>query len=251
VVARLEAELAEARHEIERLVELERTKTEFLNLASHELRGPLTVVMGYLSLLEDGAFGVLPTEFAKELPAINKRIAEMEVLINAMLETSRIEDQRLQLDLAVADLRDIVSEAIHRTETFVQPGQHVAVAFPDRPVPVRVDRSRIAVALGNVLNNALKYSVDGTDVQCAVAVTNGTASVAVTDQGIGIAESDLPVLFKRFGRVRSDPAVRAIPGAGLGLHLTRELARAHGGDVTVTSTPGRGSTFTVTLPVVA
>jgi len=239
----------EVHERAERLADLERAKSQFLNLASHELRGPLTVLMGYMSLLEDRAFGDVPEELGRVLPAINLRIAEMDALINAMLETARLEDDRLELALAEEDLRDIASDAVSRVEPFAKPGQQIALQLPDQRVTVNVDRARIVLVVGNLLHNAVKYSVEQTDVACTVLVDSDEAQVAVRDRGIGIAEQDMRTLFTRFGRVRSDPAVRTISGTGLGLYLARELTRAHGGDITVESAPGEGSTFTLHLPL--
>ncbi len=239
----------EVHERAERLTDLERAKSQFLNLASHELRGPLTVLMGYLSLLEDGAFGEVPAELGGVLPAINARIAEMEALINAMLETARLEDDRLELTLADEDLGAIAAEALERAEAFTQSGQQLTLSRPAERVPANVDRARVVLTIGNLLHNAIKYSVEHTDVRCEVRVEGDDALVAVSDRGIGIAAADVSTLFTRFGRVRTDPAARAIPGTGLGLFLARELARAHGGDITVDSVPGQGSTFTLRLPI--
>ena len=234
---------------VRRLREVAHAKSEFLNLASHELRGPLTVLMGYLSLLEDGAFGAVPEAFASSMPLINARLAEMETLINAMLDTARLDGDQLRLDVTAVDLREVVDDAVRRCEIFVQAGQRVGLRCPDRPVPVRADRERMITVVANIVNNAIKYSVDGTDVTCALQVEGETATVAISDAGIGVAPEDLGTLFTRFGRVRSDPRVRGVPGTGLGLYLARELTRAHGGDVLVRSQPGVGSTFTVLLPL--
>jgi signal transduction histidine kinase len=231
-----------------RLAELERMKSQFLNLASHELRGPLTVLMGYLSLLEDGAFGEVPGEFAATLPAINARLTEMESLINAMLDTARLEDDRLELAFTDEDLGDIAAEAVARAKPFLHGGQELHLARPQARVPVNVDRARIAIALGNLISNAIKYSVDHSDVRCEVSLEDDEAVVSITDHGIGIARDELPNLFTRFGRIRSDPAVRLISGTGLGLFLARELVRAHGGNITVESAPREGSTFRLCLP---
>jgi signal transduction histidine kinase len=234
---------------MEQLLEMERVKSEFLNLASHELRGPLTVLMGYMSLLEDGAFGEVPEAFMATMPVINARLTEMEVLMNAMLETARLDDGRLRLDLVTVDLREIVDDALRRCELFVHPGQRLGLRCPDRPVPVNVDRERVLTVVSNLVHNAIKYSLQHTDVVCAIVTKGETAEVAVRDSGIGIAPEDLETLFTRFGRIRSNPDVRSVPGTGLGLYLSRELARAHGGDILVESSPGEGSVFTVVLPL--
>jgi signal transduction histidine kinase len=229
--------------------ETARLKSQFLNLAAHELRGPMTVLMGYLSLLEDGAFGPLPEEFAGTFPLINARIAEMEGLINAMLETSRLEDNRLDLQLADIDLVEVVDDAVSRSEVFAYPGQKVLVDHPSGPLGIRADRGRMTVAVANLVQNALKFSVQRTDVRVVLTENGQRASVVVIDTGIGIAAEDMPILFTRFGRIRRNPAASGIPGTGLGLYLARELSRAHQGDVTAVSTLGSGSTFTLTLPL--
>jgi signal transduction histidine kinase len=232
----------------EKLAELARSKSQFLNLAAHELRGPMTVLMGYLSLLEDGAFGELPAEFSSTFPVINARIAEMESLINAMLETSRLEENRLDLMLEDTDVRELVETAVSRSKVFAQKDQQINVELPDKAIPAHVDRSRIVIAIANLVQNALKYSVKHTDISVVVKGDGNGRAVVIRDQGIGIDEQDFPVLFTRFGRIRRDPAAAGIPGTGLGLYLSRELVRAHGGDVSVVSQPGSGSVFTLTLP---
>jgi signal transduction histidine kinase len=242
--ARLEQEQLRS----EKLAELARSKSQFLNLAAHELRGPMTVLMGYLSLLEDGAFGELPAEFSSTFPVINMRIAEMESLINAMLETSRLEENRLDLMFEDADLRELVETAISRSKVFAQKDQQIKVELPDKAVPATVDHSRMVIAIANLVHNALKYSVKHTDISVVLKADNNGAAVVIGDEGIGIDEQDFPLLFTRFGRIRRDPAASGIPGTGLGLYLSRELARAHGGDVSVVSQPGTGSVFTLTLP---
>ena len=241
--------LHDERERADAFAEAAGAKSQFLNLVAHDLRGPMTVLMGYLSLFEDGAFGPLPEELAAVFPVVNTRIAEMEDLINAMLETSRLDDGRLELLLGDVDLRDVVAEAVTRSEVFAQPGQRAILAQPDTPVDVRVDRSRLVMVVGNLVQNALKFSVQRTDVEVVVRLNGAQASVAVVDRGIGIEPEDMPTLFTRFGRIRRDPATSGIPGAGLGLYLARELTRVHAGDITAVSTPGAGSTFTLTLPL--
>jgi signal transduction histidine kinase len=247
-LAEATAALAAERVRSAALAESLEAKSAFLSLVAHELRGPMTVLMGYLSLLEEGAFGELPDELASTLPVINTRLAEMEGLISAMLETSRLDEHRLELLLEDVDLRDVVGSAVDRSLVFTQGDQKVAVELPTSPVLVRVDKARMSVAIANLVQNALKYSVRHTDVRCVVSEDADAASVAIIDEGVGIAEDDIALLFTRFGRIRHNPAVSGIPGAGLGLYLARELTRAHHGDVAVTSAPGVGSTFTLTLP---
>lgn len=248
-VLRTARRLRDAEDLVAHLRDVDHVKTEFLALASHELRTPITVLTGYLSLLEDGAFGVLPDASREIMPAINARLAEMESLINGMLETARVDDGRLRLEIDAWDLREVVNEAVRRCEVFVHASQRIGLRCPDAPVPVLVDRERILTVVTNLIHNALKYSPTHTDVQCVVSANGETSSVAVSDSGLGIAAEDMATLFTRFGRIRRDPAAREIAGTGLGLYLSRELARAHGGDILVDSSPGTGSTFTLVMPV--
>jgi signal transduction histidine kinase len=147
-----------------------------------------------------------------------------------------------------ADLRELVETAISRSRVFAQQDQQIRVELPAKAIPASVDRSRMVIAIANLVHNALKYSVKHTDISVVLKVDSNGAAVVIRDQGIGIDEQDFPLLFTRFGRIRRDPAASGIPGTGLGLYLSRELARAHGGDVSVVSQPGTGSIFTLTLP---
>ena len=120
----------------------------------------------------------------------------------------------------------------------------------ERRVRVRVDPDRTRTIIGNLLSNAIKYSPHGGEVKCQVRSRGGVARVAVTDKGLGIAHEDLATLFTRFGRVIT-PQTEHLKGTGLGLFLARQLARLQGGDITVASVEGKGSTFTLQLPVVS
>jgi len=242
-----EREAAGLRQQIEQSIELEQLKTDFLKLASHELRGPLGVVRGYISMMEDGT---LPAgePVAPVLPLLRAKLDEMNRLINEMLETARLEDSALQLRLTDMDLRDVVHEAVRSLEPLAGERHRVVTAVSGAPVTVLGDRARLSMVITNLVHNALKYSPDGGEVRVTCAVREGRAEVGVSDEGVGIAPEDVGRLFTRFGRIVS-PETAGIPGTGLGLYLARDLSRRHGGDVTVASTPGRGSTFTLSLPL--
>ena len=231
----------------ERLSALERTKTEFLNLASHELRGPLTVIRGYLAMLAEGSLGELPDTTNEVLPVLLSKADQMNRLVEQMLEASRLEEGRLELAIESADLRDLVQSAIEESRPLADPKHPVKLAAPADAVPVEVDRQRITTIVTNLISNAIKYSPAGGEVECAVSVDNH-ATVSVRDRGVGIAPDDVRHLFTRFGRI-ANPETRGVPGTGLGLYLSRELARLHGGELTVNSQPGEGSTFTLRLPL--
>jgi signal transduction histidine kinase len=230
------------------LESLEKAKSDFLSLASHELRAPLAVLGGYLAMLADGSLGQLSTQQEQAVPIMLAKLSQMNTMITRMLEVSKLEDSRMQLHLERLDLAAGVRQAVRELETVTDGGQRIGLALPAEPLYVMADRLRAEAVVQNLLDNALKYSPAGTPVHCTVSRANGFAQVCVQDQGIGIAPADLPTLFTRFGRIIHEEH-RNIAGTGLGLYLSRELARMHGGDITVTSTPGQGSEFVFTLPI--
>ncbi len=235
--------------EYRRTMELEEAKSDFLRLASHEVRAPLTVLLGYIGLLEDGMFGELSAAARGQvLPVLRTKVDELVGLSEAMLQAARLEDGRLELDDELVDVRDLVRQAAARVEPMLGRGHRLGVECPPAPVRVRGDRLRLLTVLCNLLANAVKYSPDGGEVRCTVRSGQGLAVVTVSDQGIGIHAEDLPRLFTRFTRVGRGTNSE-IPGTGLGLYIARQLARKHGGDIIVASKRGVGSSFTVTLPL--
>ena len=240
--------LARERDHAERMQALEKAKGDLLNLVSHELRGPLTVTRGYFSMLEDGSLGHLPDEAVGLLKIVGGKVGEMESLVEQILEASRLEEERLVVRRVRCDLREAVGEAAASVAHLTVPGHDVQIQVPPSPVTVEGDPPRLTMIVLNLLSNAVKYSPAGGRVSCRLDTTGDRATLEVSDEGIGIAPEQLASLFSRFGRVVT-PETSNIPGTGLGLYLARELARLHGGDVTVRSEPGRGSAFTLTLPL--
>jgi two-component system phosphate regulon sensor histidine kinase PhoR len=243
-----ERDAASLRQQIEQSMQLEQLKADFLKLASHELRAPLGVVRGYMSMMEDGTLGQVGEHVAPLLPLLRAKLDEMSRLINEMLETARLEDCAMQLRLGRLDLREVVRDAVHSLEPLADERHRLVTSVPGGPVPLVGDRPRLTMIVTNLVHNALKYSPAGGEVRITCATEDGGARVTVSDQGLGIAPEDRARLFTRFGRiVTSETAM--ITGTGLGLYLARDLARRHGGDVEVASQPGAGSTFTLTLPL--
>jgi len=232
----------------ERLAALERAKTRFLRVASHDLRQPLTALTGYLALIREGAFGPVPPPLLEATSVLEDQAMQMTNMVMAMFDTALLEDERLELQLVQVDLRELVREAVARVAPMVPGSGNIATELPQRPVMVQVDAARIGSVVTNLLGNAVKYSMPGScEVRCSVRVEGERIEVAVSDRGVGIPAEHLGTLFTRFGRIVT-PATAHIPGAGLGLYLSRELARLHGGDVVVASEPQKGSTFTLLLP---
>ena len=233
----------------ERMAAIEGSKTQFLNLASHELRGPVTVIRGYVSMLEGGLLGQLNARGRKAAGVMASKATEMNELIEEMMEAARLEDGALTLRLAECDLRDVVRSAAEGAAQLVDAEHRIDLDLPERRVKVNVDQDRTRTIIGNLLSNAIKYSPAGGTVTCQVRARAGSARVSVVDEGLGIAPENMQVLFTRFGRVIT-PETEYLKGTGLGLFLGRQLARLQGGDITVVSTLGKGSTFTLHLPTV-
>jgi signal transduction histidine kinase len=231
----------------ERISALEQSKSQFLNLASHELRGPITVIRGYLSMAESGSLGRLSPELTQVLPLLISRADEMNALVEQMIEAARLEEGRLELHPEQADLREIAQRALELVRPLADLNHPLVIEAPAEQVNVLVDPNRVATIVSNLLTNAIKYSPAGGEVRCSVFRESRMAKVRVSDRGVGIASRDLPRLFTRFGRI-NNKATNHVPGTGLGLYLSRELARMHGGDLTVESVPGEGSIFTLAVP---
>jgi signal transduction histidine kinase len=232
----------------DRLAELERAKSEFLNLASHELRGPAALLRGYLSMLEDGSLGPLPDPVRQALPMLAAKANQINLMANEMVEAARLEDKQPELHLQPLDVRELVARVCSDVQA-TSPNHHVRfLDHAGRPVEVLADPMRLEIIVSNLLENAVKYSPAGGDVECDLSLAGELAMIAVRDTGIGIAPEDMARLFVRFSRL-VPPEMTDIPGTGLGLYLARELARLHGGDIHAVSRLGEGSEFTLSLPL--
>ena len=232
----------------DRLAELEKTKSHFLNLASHELRSPLGVINGYLSMLEQGVLGQLTESGVRAVEVLKAKALEMNLLVAQMLDAARLEDGRLALKRDRLDLRDVAAEALQVVRPLATAGHDLSLENPPREVVVFGDVHRLTTIVSNLLENAIKYSPDGGRIRCIVGAVDQTASVSVVDNGVGVAREDIPRMFNRFERIQNRKTSH-VAGTGLGLYLSRELARQHGGDIQVESRPDAGSTFTLSLPL--
>ena len=235
------------REKADQLASLEHAKSEFLRLASHELRAPAAMLGGYLSLIEDESLGAIPERLRPVLPLLRAKAAQINLLANEMVEAARLEDGRLELKRKRVDLRELLRRSLKAAESTATPMHHLR--FDDRighELWVLGDPMRLEIVIGNLLDNAIKYSPQGGEVLAHLSVSDGLAMLSVRDEGIGIAAEDMSRLFVRFSRLAP---YGDVPGTGLGLYLVRELARLHGGDIVAVSTPGKGSEFTLSLPL--
>lgn len=224
------------------------TLRRFTADASHELKTPLQVLRAGVERAMTNPR--TPTEALQSLEEVLEEIHRMSELVDNLLTLARADEGRATLAVNPVDLRDLVNEAVETAGILgEEPGIRVRCEVPETPVEVPVDRSRIRQLLLNLVTNAIKYTPSGGRVSIALVDQGDTAALIIGDDGIGIPATDLPHIFDRFYRVdtaRSRTGER--PGAGLGLAITKWIAEAHRGTITVQSRPGRGTVFTVTLP---
>ncbi len=241
-----EEENAMLRNAAEELAALEHRKAEFLRFASHEMRGPLSVITAYASMLARGSLADA-IKLQEAGAVLHEKAAALARMVDQVLEVSRVEDPQVTLEATDFDIRDVVSEATRQARK--APGfRHVITAgLSPTPYLVRADRDQVSMIVANLVDNAVKYSPPGTEITVQVAERAGMVEVQVADRGFGIAPEDQARLFSPFSRV-GGATTAAIPGTGLGLYLCREAARRQGGDVVVQSVLGSGSVFTVRLP---
>jgi signal transduction histidine kinase len=230
-----------------RIAALEKAKTEFLNIASHELRGPMTVIKGYLTMLAAGSLGDISPKAMSVMPLLIAKSDEVNSLLEQMVEASRLEDGRLALKKERSDLVELTGAAIETLEPLIS-DHEFKFEKPAQPVWANVDPDRFQIVVRNLVTNAIKYSHAGTAVTVRITPNGDRAALDVIDEGIGIAAEDQPKLFTRFGRIENQATMHT-SGTGLGLWLSREIARMHDGDLTLDSEAGRGSTFTLEIPL--
>ena len=225
-------------------------KSTFLNVAAHELRTPITVLSGYLSMLADGSLGDPPEQWQRPLGVLAAKTGELERIVEDLLDASRIEADRLQLDKDIIDLRAEVQAAVERARPRAELiGAHLSSELgPDR-VMVEADAYRIGRVLDNLINNAFSYSARPARVEVELGVDSGRAIVDVEDHGVGIPADQREAVFERFHR-REPRGLDQTPGVGLGLYISRQVAQRHGGSLVVArSEPGDGTVFELVLPV--
>jgi signal transduction histidine kinase len=220
-------------------------RADFVSLVSHELRSPMAAVIGAARTLEQRWRELQPEQRMAFLALIADETARLAALIGDVLDTSRIDAGTFSYRFGDVDLVRLVSESV-ATATIGQDEVPVHAELPATMPLVRGDAERLRQVLANLIDNAVKYSPAGAPVDVRVTPTRDVVHVAVTDRGPGIKPDDQRLIFEKFGRVTGSASK---PGTGLGLFIAQSITEAHGGTLTVSSAPGRGSTFTVTLPV--
>lgn len=233
----------------EQLRELDRLKAEFVSVASHEIKTPLSVIRGYVTLLADGIYGDVNDQQKKTLEAVSAQTDRLTRLVHRLLDVSRFEAGGARLELRQIELRSFFDEL---TEDFrvlaVQNGIQFPVRLaPDLPRSLVGDEDRLNEVLGNLLSNAFKFTPKGGTIRVDAARCDGGIQVEVEDTGVGIPPDKLPHVFEKFYQVENEAQPRSV-GSGLGLAIAREIVEAHGGTIGAESQVGRGTRFRVYLP---
>ncbi|MEP6858027.1 MAG: HAMP domain-containing sensor histidine kinase [Gemmatimonadales bacterium] len=223
-------------------------KTRFLNMMSHELRTPLGAIGGYAALLEEGIYGALTEEQSKYIARIRHNQAHLLQLVNELLDLGKIESGAFELRLDAVPVQTVVESAHTMIEPQIRARDlQLQVEVADPGLRFHADRERVEQIVLNLLSNAVKFTPPGGSVRIMVAPEADKICLGVRDTGVGIPDDKLEIVFEAFYQVEASRS-RAYGGTGLGLSISRQLARAMGGDLTVKSELGKGSTFSLSLP---
>lgn len=259
ILARVASQLTlvRQRREIEAMHELDRQhyeslgamKTQFISMATHDLRNPLNVIRGYVALLRH-----LPTEQTSLLDecveGIEHSVEKMQALVSEMLDLAKME-RRAGLVMTPVSLNSFLAETVDAFQMIAaEKGVQLAFRQPTEDAVIQIDKTRMTRAMDNLISNAIKYTPAGGRVEVVAQVGSSYVLIHVIDTGIGVSQEDLPHLFEAFYRVdRGDDW--APEGTGLGLSIVKTVIEQHGGQIVVESEPGEGSAFTILLPCVS
>ena len=254
--ARIDAATAELKERYEQLKELDRMKSQFLSIASHELKTPITAMSGFLQValrrvrrLADGggppAISDGLRSVTEQLEVVYRQTGKLARLIDELLDVSRIQTGRIEFRYGEFDLAELAQEVAGRMQLTTT--AHQISVRNDQPNLVTADRDHLEQVLNNLVTNAIKYSPHGGSITIDVRPDDPGVRVAVTDEGIGIPEKELEAIFGLFYR-SPDRAARDAAGMGLGLYISREIVMRHGGRIWAESGSKKGSTLNVLIP---
>ncbi len=236
-------------HDVTDFVELDRMKSNFISIVSHELKTPLTSIRGFVRLLETGRVGPVNEKQRHYLDIVLEQTDSLTQLIEDLLDLSRIEAGIIEVRREKVNVQKVISGVLDRLENLAkEKGVRVRVCVPEDLPPVAGDADRLAQVFTNLIHNAIKFTPSGGEVKLEAAADGEECLLKVSDTGIGISPQDLPRVFDKFYQADSS-STREQSGTGLGLSISRELVAAHGGKMWVESSRGRGATFSFTLPL--
>lgn len=227
----------------------DQAKSEFVSVVAHELRTPMTSIKGYADMLLQGMCGPLTPQQEQFVNTMRNNVVRMQILVSDLQDISRIETGHMRLELKPVRLHDALRDALQATQAQIESrSQQLTVKVPDNLPQVKADPSRLTQILINLLSNAYKYTPEGGQISVQAWQQDGFVHCSVSDTGIGIAPEEQAKLFTKFFR-SENPAVREMPGTGLGLCIVKNLVELQGGQITVESQLGKGTTFSFTVPI--
>lgn len=255
---RVDEATAELRAQYERLEEVDRLKTQFMSVASHELKTPVTAMSGFLQValrrikkrLDAGhpdpmEWLVEQNVITEHLVIVHRQTTKLARLIDELLDVSRFQSGRIDFRFDEMDVCELAGEVAERMQTTTS--THTISVEAVGPVQIVADRDHLEQVLNNLIANAVKYAPDGGEITVRVGEEDGQASLSVSDSGIGIPQEELEAVFGLFYR-SPDRRARDVGGMGLGLYISKEIVDRHGGRIWAESEPGHGTTFQVRLP---
>lgn len=231
----------------QQLEEIDRLKDEFISMAAHELRAPITAIIGYLQIIPDK---ISPSELEKiktDIDVLQSASNDLNSLINDLLDVSRIEQDRLEIQLEDVDINNVIAEIVKIMTPMAQ-AKSLSLQFNQGQLPIiKTDSDRVRQVITNLVSNAIKYTLKG-QVTVSTTVRDNNVEIIVKDTGVGIPAAQLPNLFSKFFRVKDDQT-KEVRGTGLGLWITKRIVELLGGKIYVESIYGTGTSIVCVLPV--
>jgi two-component system, OmpR family, phosphate regulon sensor histidine kinase PhoR len=236
-------------HDITELKRIDQVRRDFVANVSHELRTPLSILRGYIETLLDSP-KTPREELTRILRVMERHSNRLELLVEDLLTLAQLESGSLDLQLGTVDLSDFFRETIHDWEKQLTSKQlNIIVDVPPELPLMCADRTRLQEALYNLLDNAVKYSREQSEIRLSARRRDGEIELSVSDDGIGIVREDLPRIFERFYRADKARSPDKVRGTGLGLAIVKHIAQLHGGHVEAESELGKGTTIRMLLPI--
>ena len=234
--------------DVTRLRKLENIRRDFVSNVSHEIKTPITAIKGFSETLSTGSVKD-PEDVARFLGIIDKHVDRLSAIVEDLLSLSRIEreEERKEIILKEGPIRDVLQSSMKVYQTKAQEKNIQFQLKCDGNIKALINAPLLELAVGNILDNGIKYSEEGKTIRLKAMTKNGQVTIRIQDQGYGIAKEHIPRLFERFYRVDKARS-RKLGGTGLGLALVKHIIQSHGGHVSVDSKPGKGTTFTIHLP---
>jgi signal transduction histidine kinase len=248
-------ELKESNNQLEkanvRLKELDQMKTEFVSLATHQIRSPLTAIKGYISMVEEGDYGPYTEQIGKVLDIILASTNNLVTIVGDFLDVSRIEQGRMKYDYSDFDVKDLIEEVVREYRPNVEKrGLKLETVFAEvKSSKTHGDRGKIKQVIGNIIDNSIKYTPEG-HIDVSIANKGNDLIIKISDTGVGIPAGTIPKLFQKFTRAENANETNIL-GTGLGLYVAKNLIEAMGGKVWAESEgQGRGAQFYIELTTI-